>query len=99
MNGAGNGETSSGRSTNGSSASATARFFGKRKASRQFLHVTLQSLTKVIQREAQSKLLASVTLDFTALGASDVQSLARAFKSLTDGGMDVAEAARHRHDS
>ena len=67
---------------------------GKREALRQFLHATLQPLAKVIQREAQSKLLATVTLDFAALGAADVQGRARAFKSLTDGGMAAAEAAR-----
>ena len=67
---------------------------GKREALRQFLHATLQPLAKVIQREARAKLLAAVTLDFTALGASDVQGRARAYKSLTDGGMDVQEAKR-----
>ena len=67
---------------------------GKREALRQFLHATLQPLANVIQREAQAKLLATVTLDFTALGAADVQGKSRAYAALVGAGMDPGKAAK-----
>ena len=65
---------------------------GKREALRQFLHVTLEPLARVIEREARDKLATSLTFDFTALAATDVQGRARAFKSLVDAGMTVEQA-------
>ena len=67
---------------------------GKREALRQFLHATLQPLAKVIQREAQAKLLATVTLDFTALGAANVQGKSRAYAALVGAGMDPGNAVK-----
>ena len=67
---------------------------GKREALRQFLHSTLQPFGDMIAGEATAKLAAPVRFGFDRLFASDIQGRARAFKSLVDGGMDQAEAAR-----
>ena len=64
-----------------------------REALRQFLHVTVSPIARIIEVEATEKLSAQVTLDFTALHASDVQGRARAFQSLVAGGMDITQAA------
>ena len=64
-----------------------------REALRQFLHVTVSPLARILEVEAAAKLSADVTLDFTALHASDVQGRARAFQSLVAGGMDITQAA------
>ena len=66
---------------------------GKREALRQFLHATLAPLARVIEREAQAKLMASLKFDFTDLHASDVQGRARAFQSMVTAGMDIDRAA------
>ncbi len=64
-----------------------------REALRQFLHLTIAPLSRVLETEASVKLAAPVTLDFTQLHASDVQGRARAFQSLVGGGMAIPEAA------
>ena len=66
---------------------------GLRENLRQFLHVTVSPLARVLETEARAKLETAVGLDFTALHASDVQGRARAFKSMVDGGMSLADAA------
>ena len=67
---------------------------GLRESLRQFLHVTIAPLARILQDEGTEKLAVPVELDFTALHASDVQGRGRAFKSMTDGGMSVADAQR-----
>ena len=67
---------------------------GKREALRQFLHSTLQPFGDMIADEARHKLATPVRFGFDRLYAADIQGRARAFKSLVDGGMDAAEAAR-----
>ena len=67
---------------------------GLRESLRQFLHVTISPLARILQDEAMEKLAAMVELDFTALHASDVQGRGRAFKSMTDGGMSVEDAQK-----
>ena len=64
-----------------------------REALRQFLHLAISPVARVLEVEARTKLEAAVALDFTALHASDVQGRARSFKSLVDGGMSLQDAA------
>ena len=65
-----------------------------REALRQFLHLSVAPIARVIEYEATDKLMrGAVKLDFAALQASDVQGRARAFQSMVGGGMDVAKAA------
>ena len=64
-----------------------------REALRQYLHATVSPIARVLETEAKTKLEADVTLDFTALHASDVQGRARSFKALVDGGMALPDAA------
>ena len=66
---------------------------GLREALRQFLHTTISPLARILETEASEKLGVPVVFDFTALHASDVQGRARAFKSMVDGGMALADAA------
>ena len=65
-----------------------------REALRQFLHMTVAPLARLVETEATDKLAVPVSLDFTALHASDVQGRARSFQSLVGGGMEVERAAR-----
>ena len=65
-----------------------------REALRQFLHMTVSPLARIVEAEATAKMGVPVALDFTALHASDVQGRARSFQSLVGGGMDVERAAR-----
>lgn len=64
-----------------------------REALRQFLHMTVAPLARVLETEASRKLAGAVRLDFTALHASDVQGRARAFQSMVGAGMSIPEAA------
>ena len=66
----------------------------KREALRASLHSTLQPLADVIATEARAKLMADIEFGFERLFASDVQGRARAFASLTAGGMSVEDAAK-----
>ena len=65
-----------------------------REALRQFLHLTVAPLARIVETEATAKLAVPVALDFTALHASDVQGRARSFQSLVGGGMEIERAAR-----
>ena len=68
---------------------------GRREAWRQFLHGSVLGLAEIMAEELRRKLDApELRFEFQALAASDVQGRARAFKSLTDGGIDPALAAR-----
>ena len=73
---------------------ATGSQTAKREALRAFLHATLQPLADVIAVEARDKLMANIEFGFERLFASDIQGRARAFASLTAGGMTVADAAK-----
>ena len=64
-----------------------------REALRQYLHMTVAPLGRVVETEATEKLGAPVRLDFTGLHASDVQGRARAFQSMVGGGMSIPDAA------
>lgn len=66
---------------------------GLRESWRLFLHGGVAPLARLVEGELSAKLGRDVQLDFTALYAADVQGRARAFQSLTGGGMDVARAA------
>ncbi len=74
--------------------SAAGQAQASREALRQFLHMTVAPLARIVEVEATRKLAAPVALDFTSLHASDVQGRARSFQSLVGGGMDVERAAR-----
>ena len=67
---------------------------GRREAWRQFLHGTIQPVADIVAEELTLKLELPVTIGFDRLFASDVQGRARAFASLTAGGLSVADAAR-----
>lgn len=64
-----------------------------REGLRQFLHTTIQPLAVLIQTELREKIDPSITLDFEALMAADIQGRARAFQSLMGGGMEITKAA------
>ena len=49
-------------------------------------------VAKMVAQELSEKLETAVSLDLSALHASDIQGRARSFKSLVDGGMPIAEA-------
>ena len=66
----------------------------RREAWRQFLHGTIQPVAEVMAVELTEKLEVGVSLSFDGLFASDVQGRARAFQSLRQGGLSVADAAR-----
>ena len=57
------------------------------------MHTGVAPNARVIEAEARDKLMAEVSLDFTNLHASDVQGRARAFASMVNGGMALADAA------
>ena len=67
---------------------------GRREAWRQFLHGSLQPLAALVAEELAGKLEApGLTLGFDRLMASDLQGRARAFQSLTGGGLAAERAA------
>lgn len=68
---------------------------GSREAWRQFLHGTIAPLGEIIEEELRMKLDPDITLDFENLFASDVQGRARAFGSLIQAGMPMAQAAMY----
>ena len=68
---------------------------GSREAWRQFLHGTIAPLGEIIEEELRMKLAPDITLDFENLFASDVQGRARAFGSLIQAGMPMAQAAMY----
>ena len=71
-----------------SSADGTAQ----RESFRRFLHSTLQPLARVVEAELSEKLEGDVTLNLDSLFASDLSGRARAFQSLTSGGVDPLKA-------
>ena len=68
---------------------------GQREAWRRCLHSTLQPLSKIVgdQLSRLSMGNLSVTFDFHKLFASDITGRSRAFNSMVQGGMDIAQAA------
>ena len=60
---------------------------------RDYLHATVAPLARGVERELTAKLEAEIGLNFDGLFAADLSGRARAFQSLTGGGMDVAKAA------
>ena len=69
-----------------------------REALRQFVHVTLQPVLRIVGAELSRVLELEVSLDLAPLAAADVQGRSRAFRALvgngTTPGLDVAEARR-----
>ena len=65
-----------------------------REGWRLFLHGSVAPLGRIVTEEASAKLDRMVRIDWTQLWAADVQGRARAFQSMTGGGMDAAAAAR-----
>jgi len=63
-----------------------------REGWRIFLHSTIEPLAKIVV-EAARRAEVRIGITFDALMASDIQGRARAFGSLVQGGMDVADAA------
>ena len=67
-------------------------------ALRQFVHVTLQPVLRIVAAELSRVLEIEVVLDLRALAAADVQGRARAFRALvgngTAPGLEVDEARR-----
>ena len=65
---------------------------GRREAWRQFLHGTIQPTADIVAYEFSEKLETNITFNFNKLFASDIQGRARAFNSLTSGGLSLADA-------
>ena len=66
---------------------------GLRESWRIFLHGSVAPLARRVEAELSVKLERAVKLDFTELYAADVQGRARAYQSMTGGGMAPARAA------
>ena len=64
-----------------------------RESFRQVLHSLIKPLGALVVEELQAKLDPDAALSFDALRAGDVQGAARAFGSLTKGGLSPAAAA------
>ena len=64
----------------------------KREAYRQFLHLTVKPLSRLVEYEAM-RINAPIKLDFRGLGAADVASKARAMMALVKAGLTVEDAA------
>lgn len=64
-----------------------------REGWRRFLHGTVDPLGVLVAEELTRKFEFPVSLDFSALQASDISGRARAFQSMVGGGMDVSKAA------
>lgn len=65
-----------------------------REAARQHYHSTVLPIAELLVEEIRAKLHPSARLSFGRLGAADVQGRARAFQSMTAGGMKRKKAAR-----
>ena len=61
---------------------------------RTFLHTTLAPAGRLLEAEASAKLPGPVKVSFERLYAADIQGRARAFQSMTAGGLSVEEARR-----
>lgn len=66
---------------------------GQREGWRRCLHGTIQPLARLVTSELSRVYGRPVTFNFDRLMASDVQGRARAFQSMVQGGMAIAEAA------
>ena len=68
----------------------------QREAWRQFLHGSVEPLSKTVSAELTAKLDSDIRLDFHNLSASDLQGRARAYQSMTNGddGIDKDAAVR-----
>lgn len=64
----------------------------RREALRQFLHVGVQPLARIVEEELAAKLETDVRLAFDGLQATDTASKARAVQSFTGAGVDVERA-------
>lgn len=65
-----------------------------RESWRQFLHGTIAPVANTLQTELREKFqLNDVEINFENLFASDIQGRARAFRSLTQGGLSPADAS------
>ena len=64
-----------------------------RESFRQVLHSLIKPLGALVVEELQAKLDPDAALDFTAMRAGDAVGTARAFGSLTKGGLSPAAAA------
>ena len=68
---------------------------GARESYRQFLHATIQPVSKLVEAELAVKLdIPDLSLTFDELGAADISGRARAFQSMVGAGMTVEDAAR-----
>lgn len=67
---------------------------GLRESWRIFLHGSVAPLARRLEAELSMKLERPIRLDFTELYAADVQGRARAFQSMTGGGLAPERAAR-----
>ena len=65
---------------------------GDREAWRRFLFGSVAPVAKIIEEELRAKLDPGVGLQFPELRASDLAGRARAFKQLTEAGVDTKEA-------
>lgn len=68
---------------------------GEREAWRRFLHGSVQPVAALVLQELRAKLDTGLSLSFAELRASDLAGRARAYKQLTEAGMDAGEARRH----
>ena len=67
---------------------------GAREAWRRFLFGSVAPLAKIVTEELAAKLSPEIGMDFEELRASDLAGRARAYKQLTEAGMDAGAAAR-----
>ena len=67
---------------------------GQREAWRRFLFGSVAPLAKIVTEELRTKLDPGLSLDFEELRASDLAGRARAYKQLTEAGVDAGAAAR-----
>ena len=65
-----------------------------REAMRSFLTTVVLPLGELVAIELSAKTGEAITMTFDRLRASDIQGRARAFASMTGGGMDVSTASR-----
>ena len=70
-----------------------------RESFRQFVHLSLMPLGRLIGEELSEKLETPISFEFRKLAAGDVQGRARAFKALVDGGIKIEEAKKYTLDT
>lgn len=67
---------------------------GAREALRAFYRTTVLPVARLVEHELSAKLEADVRLSFDDLGAADIATAARSYKTLTEAGMADADARR-----